>query len=137
LEYKIDVSYISPHVNLTMALEEATKIYGVPYVISEHYYKLISKELQDSMRPLDRVEIPGFEGPTTIYTFDMDINKLQVDDKDEPILGKEDTVLQRIHERKRRECIAKATTLGRYNIKSKLLNDPDIVKMHKQFSDVF
>lgn len=136
-EYKIDASYISPHVHLCMALEEATKIYGVPFVISEHYYNLISKELQDNMRPLDRVEIHGFEEPTTIYTFDMDLSLLEISDEDEKVLSKDQQMLQRIKERKRREYIAKATSTGRYSVKTKLETDKDIVRMHKPFNKQF
>lgn len=136
-EYKIDASYISPHVNLTMALEEATKVYGVPFVISEHYFKLISKELQDQMRPLDRVEIHGFEEPTTIYTFDMDLSQIEVSSEEERELDKESQILQRIQARKRRDYIAKATASGRYNVKTKLTTDKDIINMHKPFDENF
>ena len=106
-EYKIDASYISPHVNLTMALEEATKVYGVPFVISEHYFKLISKELQDNMRPLDRVEIHGFADITTIYTFDMDLNQLEINQEEESEADKEAQILQRIQARKRQRLYCK------------------------------
>ena len=36
--YKIDVSYLSPHVNISARLEGATKIYGVPLLISGGLY---------------------------------------------------------------------------------------------------
>ena len=133
-EYKIDATYISPHVFLTQALEEATKVYGVPFVISEHYYKIISKELQDNMRPIDRVTFLGFSEPTIIYTFDMDLSKLEVNQEDDP--AKEKTICQRIQSRKRRDYLAKATTSGRYSVKSRFKTDKDIVKMHKPFDKV-
>jgi class 3 adenylate cyclase len=135
-EYKIDASYISPHVILTMALEEATKVYGVPFVISEHYFNLISKELQDNMRPLDRVEIHGFADIITIYTFDMDLNLLEVNKEDENEEDKEVQIMQRIQARKRRDFIAKATVTGRYKIKNKLNTDKDIIKIHKAYNEV-
>ena len=119
-----------------MALEEATKVYGVPFVISEHYFKLISKELQDNMRPLDRVEIHGFADITTIYTFDMDLNQLEINQEEESEADKEAQILQRIQARKRRDFIAKATKTGRYKIKDKLTTDKDIIKMHKAYNEV-
>jgi class 3 adenylate cyclase len=33
--YKIDASYLSPHVNMSARLEGATKAFGVPMLISE------------------------------------------------------------------------------------------------------
>lgn len=33
-EFKIDASYLSPHVNMAGSLEAATKHYGVPLLIS-------------------------------------------------------------------------------------------------------
>ena len=33
-EFKIDASYLSPHVNMCNKLEEETKAYGVPFLIS-------------------------------------------------------------------------------------------------------
>ena len=32
--YKIDASYLSPHVNIAAWLEESTKLYGVPFLVS-------------------------------------------------------------------------------------------------------
>ena len=40
--YKIDASYLSPHVNISACLEESTKFYGVPLLLSGELYKLLS-----------------------------------------------------------------------------------------------
>ena len=133
-EYKIDASYISPHVNLTMTLEEATKIYGVPFVISHHYYRLLSSDLQDAMRPLDCVVIHGFPEVTTLYTFDMDPMLLDVDAEEIHDLDKETQILHRVQARARRDAIAEATERGKYSVRRKLKTDPDIRKMHAPFT---
>ncbi len=135
-EYKIDATYLSPHVNLTMALEEATKIYGVPFVVSHHYYNLISKELQEAMRPLDCVTLHGFDEVTTIYTFDMDVSALELDAKEDVEMDKEMQIIHRIHARERRDLIYKGTMKGKYRIKDKLKSDRDIRKMRVTYTKV-
>merc|ERR1711988_1695328 len=42
---KINASYLSPHVNFTEYLESSTKAYGVPLLISEQFYNLLSEEV--------------------------------------------------------------------------------------------
>ena len=42
--YKIDASYLSPHVNMSARLEGATKTYGVPILISGVLYKYLSQK---------------------------------------------------------------------------------------------
>ena len=41
--YKIDASYLSPHVNMSMRLEGATKFFGVPLLIHHSLYQRFSK----------------------------------------------------------------------------------------------
>ena len=42
--YKIDASYLSPHVNMSARLEGATKTYGVPILISGILYRYLSQK---------------------------------------------------------------------------------------------
>eukprot|EP01022_Parablepharisma_sp_SALTPOND_P023258 TRINITY_DN4865_c0_g1_i1.p1 TRINITY_DN4865_c0_g1~~TRINITY_DN4865_c0_g1_i1.p1 ORF type:complete len:1061 (-),score=72.97 TRINITY_DN4865_c0_g1_i1:835-4017(-) len=135
-EYKIDASYISPHVNLAMALDEATKIYGVPFVITADYYKLISKEMQEAMRPLDNVEFHGYSEPITLYTFDVDTSVLEANMDDEKEMPKEVRVLQRVYARERRDIIYKGVVEGKYKVKNKLKQDKDIKAMRRCFTQV-
>ena len=46
-EYKIDASYLSPHVNMCNKLEEETKTYGTPYLISGPLHDTCTPELQN------------------------------------------------------------------------------------------
>jgi hypothetical protein len=69
--YKIDSSYLSPHVNLSEQLEGITKTYGVPIVFSGPFYNLLSPYVKIRSRHLDRVLIEGQEKPLDLYTFDI------------------------------------------------------------------
>jgi len=70
---KIDASYLSPHVNFTEFLESSTKAYGVPLLISESFYKLLSPLAAKYVRNVDRVRKPG-EDPIGFYTYDSDLS---------------------------------------------------------------
>lgn len=49
-EFKIDASYLSPNVNMSSKLEEKSKQYGTPLLISEALYTLSSPELKRYLR---------------------------------------------------------------------------------------
>ena len=68
--YKIDASYLSPHVNLAETLEGTTKVYGVPLLLSGEMYALLSPFVRAFCRRLDCVKVSGRETPITLYTFD-------------------------------------------------------------------
>lgn len=70
---KIDASYLSPHVNFTEFLESSTKVYGVPLLISESFYKLLSPLSAKYVRNVDRIRKPG-EDPIGLYTYDSDLS---------------------------------------------------------------
>lgn len=69
--YKIDASYLSPHVNLSELLQDATKIYGTPLLVSGEFYSLLSPYLKCYCRRIDVVKVGGREAPINLYTFDM------------------------------------------------------------------
>eukprot|EP00397_Hematodinium_sp_SG-2012_P010282 GEMP01010391.1.p1 GENE.GEMP01010391.1~~GEMP01010391.1.p1 ORF type:complete len:838 (-),score=180.00 GEMP01010391.1:687-3200(-) len=52
-DFKVDASYLSPHVNLTMTLEAATKIYKVPLLMSEKFYNMLSARTKERVRKVD------------------------------------------------------------------------------------
>ncbi len=53
-EFKVDASYLSPSVNMASRLEAGTKEYGVPMLITEDVYKLMTENRQ-YLRQVDRV----------------------------------------------------------------------------------
>jgi hypothetical protein len=71
---KIDASYLSPHVNFTEFLESSTKAYGVPLLMSEPFFNLLSPTAQGYCRQVDRVRRSESEDPIGLYTYDSDIH---------------------------------------------------------------
>ena len=52
---KIDASYISPHVNWAEFLESSTKEYGVPILMSEPFFDLLSPNAKKFCRQVDNI----------------------------------------------------------------------------------
>ena len=69
-DQKIDASYLSPHVNLSSRLENATKQYGVMILFSGALFELISEDAKRFVRRLDVVTVKGSHQPMTLYTYD-------------------------------------------------------------------
>lgn len=67
--YKIDISYLSQHVNLASKLEASTKTYGIPLLISGELFNHFSKKIQILCRQVDRL-CQEKEKVLDIYTFD-------------------------------------------------------------------
>uniref|UniRef100_A0A7S3NWZ5 Guanylate cyclase domain-containing protein n=1 Tax=Euplotes crassus TaxID=5936 RepID=A0A7S3NWZ5_EUPCR len=75
-QFKIDASYLSPHVNLASRLEAATKQYGVKFLLSEPLYDMLSKDFQAKCRCVDRCTLKGVAEPLRLYTFEVDVSNL-------------------------------------------------------------
>jgi class 3 adenylate cyclase len=58
-EYKIDASYLSPNVNMASRLEAATRQFGVDFLLSEDLYELLTPEMKEYCRNIDRVTVKG------------------------------------------------------------------------------
>jgi len=76
-EFKIDASYLSPHVSISESLEGATYIYGVNILISEMVIKMCTPQMAAKCRLIDKVLLTG----TTmeLYCIDLDYMSLQVE----------------------------------------------------------
>jgi len=71
-DFKIDASYLSPHVNVASRLEACTQQYQVPICISEDLQKLCSKEMERSFRAIDRVTLKGVSSlPIRLFSVDL------------------------------------------------------------------
>jgi class 3 adenylate cyclase len=57
--FKIDASYLSPHVNEASKLEEKTKTYKVSLVISNDFVDYLSEDARQAVRPIDVIESSG------------------------------------------------------------------------------
>ena len=58
-EYKIDASYLSPNVNMASRLEAATKQFGVPLLMSEAFFDILSPKTRRRVRQIDVVSVKG------------------------------------------------------------------------------
>ena len=69
-EYKIDASYLSPHVHMASRLEAATKGYGASMLITGAVYDLMTKN-KSHLRQVDRVIPDGESEVMNLYTVDL------------------------------------------------------------------
>ena len=69
--YKIDPTYLSPHVKMSERLEGSTKTFGVPLLISESLWVQCSRRLKQYTRCVDWVIFTGQTTPIRLYTIDV------------------------------------------------------------------
>lgn len=67
--HKVDVSYLSPNVNVAAFLEGETKSYGAALLISSAFYDLLTPEVKKFCRKIDILKTA--EGVMSIYTPNM------------------------------------------------------------------
>jgi len=71
--YKIDATYLSPHVNMAARMMSATKQYGVYFLLSQAVQKLLSENAQDKLRHIDTVTVKGSSIQQKIFTYDAKV----------------------------------------------------------------
>lgn len=69
-EYKIDATYLSPHVNMASRMMSATKQYGVTILLSKAVEELLSKNCRKKLRHVDTVYVKGSNVKQDIFTYD-------------------------------------------------------------------
>jgi class 3 adenylate cyclase len=69
--FKIDASYLSPHVNTAARLEAATKQFNVPLLLSEEFVTMLSAPVRRRVRQIDCVTVKGSRQPIGLYTYDV------------------------------------------------------------------
>jgi len=79
---KIDASYISPHVNWAEFLEGSTKEYGVPLLMSEPFFRLLSPTAVQYCRQVDNIKKSPNENVVGIYAYDANFDNRFDDDDD-------------------------------------------------------
>lgn len=77
--YKIDASYLSPHVNMSARLEGATKAFGVPLLISGSLERQFTRRTRGYCRQVDWVIMSGNDEPVKLFTIDLDSSKLPLE----------------------------------------------------------
>lgn len=76
---KIDASYISPHVNWAEYLESSTKEYGVPILMSEPFFNLLSPDVTKYCRQVDNIKKSDHDDVTALFTYDADLDNIVKD----------------------------------------------------------
>ena len=69
-EYKIDATYLSPHVNMASRMMSASKQYGVTILLSKAVEELLSRPCRKKLRHLDTVYVKGSKVKQDIFTYD-------------------------------------------------------------------
>jgi len=68
--FKVDATYLSPHVNMAARLETSSRQYGVPLLISHFVHELFSEPVQKKCRKIDICTVKGSEVPISVFTYD-------------------------------------------------------------------
>ena len=69
--YKVDATYLSPHVNMAARMERATAQYGVPLLMTEAIHAQLSENAKLFVRKLDVVTVKGSAQPIGLFTYDV------------------------------------------------------------------
>jgi hypothetical protein len=97
--FKIDTSYLSPNVNMASKLEERTKDYGASIILSEDFVNHLSEEVRPYLRIIDslishnKVLSKDLLLILDLYTVDLDLSMLKVEEEDE--MKNEDEIARR------------------------------------------
>lgn len=126
-EYKIDASYLSPHVNMASRLEAATKQYGVPFLLSGSIYDMLSPMAKSLCRHIDTITVKGSEKPVRIYTSDVDPKDLT------PTVEQKERISTRIKRKKLRLALEK----GMQTSSSILENSKELISMRSHITPEF
>jgi hypothetical protein len=68
--YKIDATYLSPHVNMASRMMAACKQYNLTILFTENVAELLSTEANNVVRHIDTVTVKGSSEPMKIFTYD-------------------------------------------------------------------
>lgn len=69
-EFKIDATYLSPHVNMASRMMSACKQYGVNILLSQAVEELLSAKARSKLRHIDTVTVKGSVVQQRIFTYD-------------------------------------------------------------------
>merc|ERR1711920_323066 len=77
-EFKIDASYLSPHVSIATNIEYATQVYGVSLIVAQSVVELCDAMIVTKCRLIDHLVIRGSKIPMKLYVVDLDYRAVQV-----------------------------------------------------------
>ena len=140
-EHKIDVSYLSPNVNLASRLESSTKQYGTLLFVSGQVIKKVSEDVRKQHRLIDIVNLKGSKKAMKLYTYDLYTDIL------EPNEIFEDQLYQITEPNRKKSLIIDYRNKlkqfhhkvfnGEFSTKTLLINDKAIRRMRAKFKRDF
>jgi len=144
-EFKIDASYLSPHVNIASRLEAATTEYGVSILMSEPLVRCCEPSFRKHFRPIDHVKLQGSKSPMRLFTVDLNHEVLRVQPPVQQVLLSNEHLLgSRAENRRKSEYVAMKKRQDREYMKVKKLsrsfqvakewdNDKNVKRMRDRF----
>jgi len=128
-EFKIDASYLSPHVNLACSLEAATPEYGVTILMSEPLVRSCNPSFGRHLRPIDHVKLPGSKAAIRIFTMDLNYEAVPVDLSSEA----RRVGVNRFQERQEREQLKLHVLQDDYRVHEVFESDKYVKSMRERF----
>jgi len=131
-DFKIDASYLSPHVNLVESIEGATDIYDVQMCTSQAFVEACSPALRQEFRIIDHVLIKGFRVPFHLYALDLDPTALDVM---KPQRTRSN--VNRYKKRINREMRKRRKEDSAFDPAQAFFNDPDVKRLRSKYPKSF
>ncbi len=101
---RMDATVISDAVNVASRVQDLTKVYGIPCILTEETYKRLSSTEYYHLRKIDQLLVKGKTQPVTIYEiYDVD-NAENIGLKDKT-LNDFSTAVELYHENKKPEAL--------------------------------
>lgn len=82
-DFKIDASYLSPNVNMASTLEAATKLYGVPILLTGELVDFFTEKTRNHCRQVDCVRFKGNDKKFDLYTCDVYMEELELEKEEQ------------------------------------------------------
>jgi len=131
-EFKIDASYLSPHVNIASRLDAATMEYGVQILLSEPLVRSCTQAFARNFRPVDNVKLQGSTTAIRLFAVDLVSDMLPVESQSQSqqrhVAG-----LHRYEERLRREKIKTGLLQRSYEVAAVFQSDRHVQRMRQLF----
>lgn len=129
-EFKIDASYLSPHVNVACRLEAATSEYGVTMLVSEPLVRSCEPQMSRHFRPIDHVKLQGAKKATRLFTVDLHHEILTV----EPVAtARRRNRMNRAQERQERETRKMSILQDSFQVHDAFNTDKNVRRMREFF----
>lgn len=113
-------------------LEETTKAYEAPILISGDMHKYFTPACKAECRQIDNIVFSGQQEPTALFTCDFDTTNLELEPF-KPTLSKKQQRHQRVKARLQRNAFKESVMLGEIDVALLFQTDNDLIEMRKIF----